>query len=231
MVSLALTHYNRFEMVTKAISQVIEDPRISDIIIMDDCSTDGSYEKLREFYKGILKVRVLRNARNLGMSRNKAEAISHARNEWVIIFDSDNTIDPNYLTALDRIEKFDELVIYCPSFARPQFDYRKWSGQFIRPEEVRKMGSGSMLECHLNTCNYVVNRDKYTKVYEHNPDIKETDTLYFAYLWMRMGGSFYIVPDMEYNHLVHDESGWLKNADYNMRKGKEIVNLIQNLPW
>lgn len=52
MLSLAITHYNRYEMVVESFAQVIDDVRLSEILIMDDCSTDGSYEKLRDHFKG-----------------------------------------------------------------------------------------------------------------------------------------------------------------------------------
>jgi hypothetical protein len=38
-----------------------------------------------------------------------------------------------------------------------------------------------------------------------------------------------MVPGCRYNHLVHKNSGFLKNIDYNMVKAKEFENKIMAL--
>jgi hypothetical protein len=38
-----------------------------------------------------------------------------------------------------------------------------------------------------------------------------------------------IVPGMSYIHEVHEGSGWLQNADYNIKKADEIIDLIKKI--
>lgn len=42
-ITLALTHWNRFDMLCESFAQVIDDERIGEIVIVDDHSDDGSY--------------------------------------------------------------------------------------------------------------------------------------------------------------------------------------------
>lgn len=234
MLSLAITTFNRYEMTVESFAQVIDDPRIDDIVILDDCSTDDSYQKLVAHFKDNKKVRVIRQASNRGMGLNKRDAIALSMNEWVIIWDSDNVLGVDYLNALEAQWKRDgyphlrEFCIYCPSFAKPNFDYRKFQAYTfgaMQPVPVNdKMGN-----CLMNTCNYVVNRNEYLKVYEHNTEMKGTDTIWFNYLWLKAGKTFYVVPGMEYLHRVHDGSGFLADVDYNMRKSEEVRRLIMAL--
>lgn len=86
-----------------------------------------------------------------------------------------------------------------------------------------------MFEQHLNTCNYVVPANRYCEVFREDASVKETDTIHFAYLWLKAGNKFHIVPGMRYGHLVHPESGWLKNANYNIKKGHEIMKKMEGL--
>ena len=51
-ISIAATTYNRFETTIKCIEKIKDDDRVSDILILDDCSTDGSYERLVDYYEG-----------------------------------------------------------------------------------------------------------------------------------------------------------------------------------
>lgn len=231
-LSLAITTYNRYNLTVESFAQVINHPRIDDIVVLDDCSTDGSYEKLRDYFKHDPKVRVIKQANNRGMSLNKRDAVALSNNEYVILFDSDNVIEPGYIDAFFRQIESDKVVdacvIYMPDFAKPHFDYRKFAGHTFsvahHPPVKDNMGN-----CLMNTCNYIVNRDEYVKHFEHNPDHVCTDTVWFNYLWLKTGNSFYVVPGMEYYHRVHEGSGFLENADYNMKKSEEVRKMIMLL--
>jgi glycosyltransferase involved in cell wall biosynthesis len=227
MISLCITTYNRYEMLMESFAQVLNDDRISEIVIVDDCSEITTYDMVIAGIFGMPKVRLIRNGFNLGMSLNKKKAVELAKNEWCIILDSDNVIWPDYLDALDKIGLLNRGTIYCPSFARPQFDFRKYAGWHIL--HAGNMMQEPMGECLFNCCNYVVNRDEYLRAYEHNPAMKGTDTIWFNYLWLKAGNSFYVVPGMEYMHRVHDGSGFLQEVHYNMKKAKEIKELIKQL--
>lgn len=233
MISLAITHYNRFDMVVESFAQVIDDPRVSEILLMDDASTDGSYQKLVTHFKGNEKVKIVRQGQNRGMAQNKTDAVAHCKNDWVILFDSDNIIGPDYLDALgadmQKNGRPPETWILMPSFARPGFNYNEFSGKTFSRKHVTDFFGYKMAECLLNTCNFFVNRDAYLRVYEHNRDMKATDTAWFNYLWLKSGGSFYVVPGMEYYHRQHSGSGFLQDAGYNMKQAERIKKMIMAL--
>lgn len=231
-LSLAITTYMRYEMTVESFAQVIDDPRIDDILILDDASTDGSYEKLKKHLEGNEKVRVIRQAQNRNMSLNKRDAIALSKNDWVIIFDSDNIISPKYLDAfygqIERDGRPLDFCIYIPDFAKPQFDYRKFAGMTYgvmkRPPVHDSMGN-----CMMNTANYIVNRQEYVKHYQYNAEHICSDTIWFNYNWWKAGNTFYVVPGMEYEHRVHPGSGFLQDAAYNMRKAEEVKKLIMGV--
>lgn len=230
MLSLCITTYNRFEMTMESFAQVINDPWVSEIVIVDDHSEIKYYDQLAAATIDIPKVRLIRNDHNLGMSLNKKKAIELAKSPWCILFDSDNVITPDYVDSLNsRTENLNPKVIYCPDFAKPQFDYKRFGGTYIEQGSIRHFLSMPGSDLVLNTCNYVVNRNEYLNVYQHNPQMKGTDTIWFNYLWLSAGNSFYVVPGMEYEHRVHDGSGFLADCDYNMKKAKEIKELIKQL--
>jgi len=232
-LSLAITTYNRYELTIESFAQVIDDTRIDDIVILDDCSADGSYEKLRDYFKGNDKVRVIRQAQNRGMSLNKRDAIALSKNEWVIIFDSDNIIGGDYLDALgadmQKNGRPPETWILMPSFAKPGFNYNEFSGKTFSRSHVTDFFGYKMAECLLNTCNFLVNRDAYLRVYEPNMDMKATDTAWFNYLWLKSGGSFFVVPGMEYYHRQHAGSGFLQDVGYNMKQAEKIKKMMMTL--
>ncbi len=102
MVTLAITTYNRDYMTHGSFKWVRDDPRISEIVIVDDCSEFHIYESLQRMVDGFEKVKLYRNEKNLGCYHNKRRAVELSTNDWVILFDSD------FFVSLDSI--------YCVCF-------------------------------------------------------------------------------------------------------------------
>lgn len=227
-LSLAITTFCRFEYTVESFAQVIDDPRVDDILLLDDHSTDGSYEKLRDAFHCRSHIRVIRQASNRGMSKNKYDAVALSKNEWVVLLDSDNIINPSYIDAIEYLT-LDELTIYCPVFARPEFDFRKFAGLTFGQNNIAKQMTDDMFNVAMNCCNYLVNRKRYADSYIHNPEHKCSDTIWFNYNWLKRGGLFEFVHGMEYQHRIHKGSGFLQDADYNMKKSAEVRKLIMQL--
>src|SRR3990167_2227491 len=140
-ITLALTHYNRLPLLLECFAQVLDDPRIQEIVISDDASTDGSYEKLMEMFPFNVpgKVRVLRNLRNEDCYRNKKVAVLRSSLDWVVLFDSDNVLTPSYLDRLYEIPEWDPSIVYCPDFAEPHFNYSTFAGQVIDHTNIARL--------------------------------------------------------------------------------------------
>ena len=231
-ISLAITNWNRTEMLGESFIQVLNDGRISEVIISDDHSDAMTMEYLKHLELVSKKIKVYRHEQNVGMSQNKLKSISYAKEDWCIVFDSDNVLTTEYIDAIYRQKgatSWDENIIYCPSFARPQFDYRAFNSLTFDKRSIKRYLNKKMFDCLLNTCNYFVNRANYLTVYEHNPEMKGTDTIWFNYLWLKAGHSFHVVPGMQYDHRVHDGSGFMADIDHNMKMAAEIKRKIARL--
>jgi glycosyltransferase involved in cell wall biosynthesis len=232
-LSLCITTFNRTTMVIEAFEKVYDHPLIDEIVICDDCSTDENYTQLLELWylhPAKDKIKIFRNEKNLNMSRNKAKAISHAKNDWVAIIDSDNILPVEYFDSLTEFWYMNKHLILHPDFAEPEHDYRQWDEEIITSINAKDFLHEREFRCLLNSCNYIVNRDEYLRVYKYDPSIKESDTIYFNTLWLESGNGFYVVPGMKYHHRKHSGSGWL-NGDhkYNMNKAAELQEKIKNL--
>jgi glycosyltransferase involved in cell wall biosynthesis len=231
-LTLAITVYNRYEMLLESFANVIDDPRIDEILIMDDASEPEYWNKIKELPAFNTKIKVVRQLSNRGMSVNKKDAVYHSKNEWVILFDSDNVIGKDYLDALEK--EFNDVppgTILCPSFAKPSFDYRAYQGRYIGPHNIKHLLSTgeTMINCFLNTCNYCVNKEWYLSVWEENKEMIASDTIWFNYLWIKSGKAMHVVPNMHYFHRVHQGSGFMQDASYNMQKAEEVKKLIMAL--
>lgn len=210
-VSLALTHFNRFELLKECVAGVLSDPRIDEIVISDDASTDGSFDQLKEYYRDDGRVKLFRNKKNLDCYANKRQAVELCQNEWVILFDSDNIMTTAYLDVLWELERWNPQTLYCPTRAQPHFDYREFSGRQVSRETVAHFMTRPHFATALNTANYLVPRDGYLKTWDASVNPHTADSIYMAYRWLQRGGCLFFVDGLEYHHRVHPGSHYKQN--------------------
>lgn len=229
MISICLTNFNREQLLYESIEQVIDDPRISEIVISDDCSEYGLYERVVDHYKAYPKVKIYRNEKNLDCYLNKHKAVSLATNEWVILFDSDNVLTIDYLDKLEY-ENVDEGVLFQPSFAKPNFDFTSFEDLRIAKNNVHRYMMMHQFQTMLNANNNFFNRKEWLKVFDSTVDPVTSDSIYQNYRWLEAGNSIYVVPGLHYEHRVskhgkEEGSHYVKN---NRRTAKGFHESIVN---
>jgi glycosyltransferase involved in cell wall biosynthesis len=223
MISLAIPSYDRSDYVIESFIKVLRDERISEILIVDDHSRIQEFSKLQNLISALSsdshyhKIKLIRNEENLGSFLNKKKCVEECKNKWVILLDSDNSIDINYINSLEN--KRDEKTIYTPSRAicsSEILDYRKYSNTVVNKQkyiEIVSQGGNITWDCILNTGNYYFNKETYLKSIELEPELRDplaADAFYLIYLWMKNSecGKLEIVEGMEYLHRLHDNSHW-----------------------
>lgn len=97
LVSFIVTSYNYSKYVLETI-QSIKNQTIDDfeIIVVDDCSTDNSYELLKQQ----LGIKLIENQTNKGQLASIIEGLKEAKGEYISIIDSDDKITSNYAERL-----------------------------------------------------------------------------------------------------------------------------------
>lgn len=99
LVSIALCTYNGEKYLPQQLASIINQTYANlEIIIIDDCSTDNTFELLMKLTKGIPNVRIERNEQNLGFTKNFEKVISYCKGDFIAISDQDDIWD------LEKIE-------------------------------------------------------------------------------------------------------------------------------
>lgn len=229
-ISICIPTWNRYEMTIKAIEQVLYDKRIAEIVIVDDCSTNGDGQRLLEWSankKGL--VTVYKNDTNIDCYRNKHQAISKATGDWCILFDSDNILTTEYINILYSIPEWDIYTIYQPVYSRPHFDFRNYAGLTLTKMNVSQFTNTNIMTA-LNAMNFFINREQYLKVWDGSIDPVTSDSIYFNYCWLSAGNKIYMTPQLEYDHIVHSGSHYQNNIN-RTAKGfhEDIINKLKQL--
>lgn len=230
MISLCITTFNRTELLYESFRQIIDHPFIDEIVIVDDCSGADTFLSIVKHFKDVPKVIVYYNDFNLDCYRNKLESISKARNEWLIIADSDNVFSKEYIDRIENlwIAGLNPKTIYQPSYAKPHFSFEKFAGKVVDRKNVGLLAHDEMFTLMLNAMNYFVNRDEYLKVWDGSLDPVTSDSIFQNYNWFNAGNNMYVVPDLNYEHRVHNGSHYQNNVRRTERGFHEsIVNKLK----
>lgn len=209
MISICLTSYNRSELIFEAVSRVLLDHRVSEIVISDDCSRDEVFQSMVWRFKEHPKVLIYRNEQNIDCYRNKARALELANNDWCCLWDSDNVFGVDYIDRLENLitTGLNDRTIYTPSFARPHFDFTSVAGISISRSSIAGLMNGVQADkvgTMLNAANYFVNRHEYLKLFTPEIDPVTSDSIFMAHRWIEAGNSIYVVPDLTYQHRVNN---------------------------
>jgi dolichol-phosphate mannosyltransferase len=112
--------FNERDHVQELIARIHAVPVDKEILIVDDASTDGTQDILRETVDGHLSgVRVFYHADNRGKGCCIRTALPHATGRYTIIQDADLEYDPqDYAIILRAFEEHDAPVVYGSRFLR-----------------------------------------------------------------------------------------------------------------
>lgn len=110
IVSVLVTVYNREKYLSEAVESILGSTlKNFELIIVDDRSTDGSYELARKLEKQDPRIRVSKNEVNLGDYGNRNMAASLATGKYLKYVDADDKIFPHGLEIMvNAMEHFPE---------------------------------------------------------------------------------------------------------------------------
>lgn len=203
MISICLTNFNREQLLYESIAQIIDDERISEIVISDDCSEYGIYTRVLQHYKPYPKVKIYRNEKNIDCYLNKHKAVSLATNEWVLLIDSDNVFSKEFIDKLfEEKENWNEGTILQPSFAKPHFDFTAFEGKLIDSENVSSFMMQHQFQTMLNAANNFFYKHEWLAVFNAAVNPVTSDSIYLNYRWLSYDYFIYVVPGLHYEHRV-----------------------------
>ncbi|HCY26058.1 TPA: hypothetical protein DIC38_00005, partial [Candidatus Nomurabacteria bacterium] len=115
--SIIMATYNRKSCIKNAIDSLFSQTYQNfELIIIDDGSTDGTENYIKEIYKNDIeknKIKYIKLSENKGVSFARNEGLKLAKNKWIAHLDTDNKMYPSYLeTYADYIYKNPEYKIF-----------------------------------------------------------------------------------------------------------------------
>ncbi|MGW9229739.1 glycosyltransferase family 2 protein [Pseudorhizobium sp. NPDC055634] len=98
-VTFVIAAYNAEQTLPRAIESALSQVSVDvEVVVVDDCSTDGTLEAARAFNDP--RVRVIRQASNGGPGRARNIGIATATGKWIAVLDADDAVLPRRSIAM-----------------------------------------------------------------------------------------------------------------------------------
>ena len=116
-VSVVIPLYNAEKFIRVCVDSVLNQTlKDVEVVIVDDCSTDGSLALCRELYGQNERVRIFQQPKNGGPGAARNRGVREARGEYIAFLDSDDEMIPcNLERMFTAAKKYDADVLHTNS--------------------------------------------------------------------------------------------------------------------
>ncbi len=199
-VSVLIPVYNREHLISEALDSVLRQSfRDFEILVIDDGSTDRSAELVYAYSDP--RIRVIHNAKNLGIPRTRNRAVEAALGRFIAWMDSDDIAHPERLERQVAFLKAHPRVAAVGSFARWIDATGRAMGVRRRPvssDEIkaRLLFSGCFTNTTVMSRRQAQERYRYREDFDLGSDIE---------LWTRVAQDHEVanLPEVLMDHRTH----------------------------
>lgn len=218
-ISIVTPMYNSFQQMKRNL-KILEKfpPEGMELIIVDDCSKDDSYEQALSYSENAaFPIRVLKNQTNSGPGISRNVGVENADGDYITFVDSDDYLSEDFYEQMyPLMEQSIDCVI---------FDYQFVSNSGEKLGEGSSIGSSLLLPGLLernsafvytfgSTCGKLYKREILTQYNIQFGKFYRSEDMPFTKVALARCGSIYYFPKRLYNY-VQLESSLMHNAALN----------------
>lgn len=198
--SIVTPMYNSFALMKRYFSSLEKQTfKNFEVIIVDDCSTDGSYEKACKYaQKSPIRISVYKMERNTGPGNARNVGMDAARGEWITFVDNDDWVDTQLLEKVNAVIEREK--VHCVIY-----DYCTTNGREVKNARSMYSGEGgkvSLSECMISVRNHTFGKFyKLSECREKNirfPELKRCEDVAFVCRAIDACGSAYYLNEPMY---------------------------------
>ena len=122
LVSIIIPTYNRRDIIVEAIESALNQTyKNIEVIIVDNNSTDGTYEFLQEKYRAVDFIKLYKNEENLGPVRNWEKCLRYSDGEYCKILWSDDLMEATFIEkAIEILNQENEVAFVYSKVSKVQ---------------------------------------------------------------------------------------------------------------
>lgn len=163
-ISVIITNWNGIHVLKKHLINTINtSPEASEIIIIDDASTDNSIKYINKVQKDYPKLKIIERKTHHGFGKNSNYAVKTAIGDLVVLLNNDLEPHPNYIT--NSLKHFNDPNLFGVGFAElGKENYGKifWKNGYLQTEPGKS--NLTHTSAWLSGGSSIVRRDLFLKL-------------------------------------------------------------------
>lgn len=233
-VSIVITAYNKEESLERAVSSCLNQTHKElEVILVNDCSTDGTDAVIAKCFKADNRVKFIRHKKNLGPGLSRRDGIGFSTGEYVLLLDGDDYLSETFVeqlvkgaeeTGADIVSGGIKIIHNEEKFIEESYGRYELTG----PDKINKVFGDRVV--FLN--NRIVRRKLYDIVkYSARRYVEDTQTLVML---LHYANKVAYVPATGYNYVMDEKSlthtaGSVKDALYKGLCYKDILEFLKSI--
>lgn len=194
-ITIAILNFNREKFLDRSLRSCTDQilfGKTSEILFIDDCSTDNSVSKLKSF--NIENLRIIRNKKNMGAGYCSNLAVKNAKGKYFIRVDSDDFINKFSLQYLSEIlDNNKELgFVCCDHFRVNELGYKEERVKLNSLKKIKNHGAGIMFR-----------KSSILKVNNYNKSLREAEDFALIKKMIKKKIKYYYFPIPLYRYYIH----------------------------
>ncbi|WP_312351019.1 glycosyltransferase family 2 protein [Empedobacter sp.] len=203
--SILIAHYNNWNYFQECYQSILKQTyQDYEIIIVDDCSTDNSYERLVELSKQNNKIKLFRNSANKKVGYTKRRCVEEASGDICGFVDPDDRIVANALEDVMDAYKNNADIISTYSKIKLIDEFSQEKGEFNFTKKI-KNNHKTFFNINFEVAHFFTfKKEIYDQTQGINPKliISEDQDLYMKLYEL---GEFYFIDSFQYLYRIHDK--------------------------
>lgn len=232
-ISIIVPVYNVKKYLQKCLESILTQTfNDFECILIDDASTDSSFEICKQYAIKDNRIKLLQNATNQGSSKTRKIALPHAHADYVIYFDGDDWIEINmlekmYIKAISN--NYD--IVWCNYFSEK--DTSKPQKEQIRSTNKINFLKEIFTERDFTSAlwNKLIKREILLKV--KFPTANQSEDIPITLQLIYYADTIAFIDDVLYHHFVNmdsltkSESRIYARMDETYENNIEAINFLQ----
>jgi len=224
LFSILVAHYNNYDYFLDCYESILKQTyQDFEVIILDDCSTDDSFEKIKELTRSDTRFRLFQNEENQGVGFTKRKCVELAFGEICGFLDPDDALVPEALEISVKNYSDNKII---GTYSLIKLCDEKLDVQKIFPN-TRKIKSDDL---HFFNINFEIahfftfRKSAYNKISGINPKLQVAEDI-DLYLQLYDTGQIQFIPKPLYLYRLHN-NGLSHTAEKQVIKQKNWHQVI-----
>ncbi len=178
LVSVLMPVFNVQEYICEAIDSIVNQTYSNiEIIIVDDCSSDGTFRLCEQYATSDERIKLLKNEKNSKICKSLNYGLKYCSGDYILRMDGDD------IASLDRIENLLEAIIRSNMDLVSSFTINIDEGGVEKSRTMFPISPGNMKSFyrHISVCshNWLAKRSVYEVLggYRNIPSVEDFDFL------------------------------------------------------